>query len=112
GGDGGDAHGVDKVIGDAVGEVVRAEGSAEKAGQRDGDLDGGKECRRRFGDLQHLRRALVARVRLAPELVFIQGDEGDLRRRENGVDGDEDELQQYLTRDWAQGRFPLLVSYG
>ncbi len=62
--------------------------------------------------LQHLRRALVTRIRLAPEFVFIQRDKGDLRRRENGVDGDEDELQQYLTRDWAQGGFPLLVCYG
>ena len=111
-GDGGDAHRVDEIIGDAIGEVVRAEGRAEKTGQGDGDLYGRKERGRRFGYLQHQRRALVARVRLAPELVFIQGDEGDLRRRENGVDGDEDELQQYLTRDWAQGRFPLLVSYG
>ena len=73
-----------------VGEVLRGEGAAQKARQGDGDLDGGEEA---GGLLHHLEEAgggLVPLLRQHAEPAGGQGDDGDLRHGEKGVDEDQD----------------------
>ena len=76
------------------GKAVRRERTAQEAGQGNGDLDGGQERRRRLHHLQKPLRPLVAFLFHLLQLRRIQGYDRDLRRREERVQSDQDNLQQ------------------
>ena len=72
------------------GEAVGGKGGGQKPGQGDGNLDGGEEIVRGLGELEELFRLFIALVGLLAQLGLGQGDNGDLRRGEKGVDEDKD----------------------
>ncbi len=76
-----------------IGEIVRREGAAEKAGQRDPDLDGGQKPRGLSRQLVQPDRPLVAGGRELGKPVVVHGDDGNLGAREHGVDEDQHKLQ-------------------
>ena len=81
-----------KKAGDASGKVVRGESRTQKARQGDADLDGGEEAGGRLHDRQQADGLFVALLGLAADHRLIQGEDGDFRGGEKGVEGDEYDL--------------------
>ena len=74
-----DAEDADQKGGDRLGKIVRRKGGAQKAGQRDADLDGGEELGRRLDDAEHFLCPLITVRSQSANLLFVQGNHGDLR---------------------------------
>ena len=86
----------DEKVGQVAGEVLGTEGGAQKAGQGDGHLDGGQKAVGVFHQGQHAGGGLVTVVGHLAQLHRVQGQKGDLRPGKEGVEQDEDHLQQNL----------------
>ena len=87
---GGDAPLLHQPLYQRIGKAVGGKGGGQEARQGDGDLDGGQEIVRGLGELEQLFRLFVPLLGLLSQLGLGQGDDGDLRRGEKGVDEDED----------------------
>ena len=83
-------------VGDTAGEIVRREGGAQEAGQRDADLDGGEELGGGLADPQQQGRLLISFLRLVAKQVLIQRDDRYLRSGKESIEQDQDDLQQDL----------------
>ena len=97
-------------LSDRLRELLRSGTGGQKARHGDADLDGGEEL---GGLLHHLVEgggALVSVLSQLFELVVVEGDDGDLAHREEGVDADEDEKNYQLQNDTVTVRvhFDLL----
>ena len=71
---------------------VSGEGGAQEARQGDGNLNGGEEAGGLLHHLQELGGGAVALLRHHAELAGVEGDDGDLRHGEEGVDQDQNDL--------------------
>ena len=84
---------VDDGLREGFRKVIRRERTAEERCERDGDLDGGKEAR---GVLREPDDASCSAVPVFGKLFhlgLVGGNDCDLRTREDGVEGDEYDLQ-------------------
>jgi hypothetical protein len=80
----------DQSRGQLAGQGRATEGGGQEPGQRDADLDGGEEAVGVLGQARDGRTALAA-VGQRPDLALAQGHQGDLGRREEAADEDEDD---------------------
>ena len=87
---------VNEPLGQAAGQIVGAEGRAQKAGQGNADLDGGEKAGGLLRDFQQQGGFFVALFGLPAEHRLIEGDDCDLRGGKVGVQRDEYDLEQYL----------------
>ena len=76
----------DEPIHQRVGEVLRRECAAQKARQRNGDLNGGQKFRRLRRQLAEALRLPVAVGAHFIELDLVHRQHGDLRAGKNGVE--------------------------
>ena len=79
-------------VGEHLREGVSGEGGAQEARQGDGNLNGGEEAGGLLHHLQELGGGAVALLRHHAELAGVEGDDGDLRHGEEGVDQDQNDL--------------------
>ena len=77
-----------------VGEVFGREGTAQKAGQGDGHLDGGQKTGGLAGEAGKAGGPLVAGGGQPRQASVIHGDDGDLGAGEHGIEADEGRLKQ------------------
>ena len=78
------------------GKAVRRESAAQKARQRDADLNGGQKARGRLHHFQKPPGLCVAFLRHSPQLGRVQRNDRDLRHGEKRVEKNQNCLQQQL----------------
>ena len=94
-----------------IGEVVRRKGAAQKAGQGNGDLNGGEKARRFFRQLTQSLRSAVAVLCQLFQLQLVHRNDGDLRAGKNGVDRNQNNLNKKLPpKGYVQKEFLQLIN--
>ena len=85
--------------------------AAQKAGQGNGDLNGGEKARRLFRQLTQPLRSAVAVLRQLFQLQLVHRNDGDLRAGKNGVDRNQYNLNKKLPpKGYVQKEFLQLIN--